>query len=83
MKHARFDYNRIQDPLSDNGGIPEDEPVFLIRAKDMAAPYAVRAWAEFARCVGADGEIIEKAMIHATRMGDWQKVHGCQVPDLK
>ena len=28
MKHARDDYNRIQDPA---GKIPEDEPVFLLR----------------------------------------------------
>jgi hypothetical protein len=30
MKHARDDYNRIQDPA---GLIPEDEPVFLLRAQ--------------------------------------------------
>lgn len=31
MKHARLDYNRIQDP---DGKIPEDEPVMLFRAQD-------------------------------------------------
>ena len=31
MKHARADYDRIQDPA---GLIPEDEPVFLFRAQD-------------------------------------------------
>lgn len=33
MKHAREDYNRIQDPA---GLIPDGEPVFLIRGKDIA-----------------------------------------------
>lgn len=31
MIHARDDYNRIQDP---EGKIEQDEPVFLLRAKD-------------------------------------------------
>lgn len=36
MKHARPDYDRIQDPA---GIIPEDEPVFLLRGQDRyAAP---------------------------------------------
>jgi hypothetical protein len=31
MKHARSDYDRIQDPA---GLIPENEPVLLFRAQD-------------------------------------------------
>lgn len=31
MRHARADYNRIQDPA---GKIPENEPVMLFRAQD-------------------------------------------------
>jgi hypothetical protein len=31
MKHARADYDRIQDPA---GKIPADEPVLLLRAQD-------------------------------------------------
>ncbi len=40
MKHARKDYDRIQDTV---GKIPENEPVFLIRGQDLAAPAALRA----------------------------------------
>jgi hypothetical protein len=29
--------------------IPDDEPVFLLRAKDITAPDTVRAWAEYRR----------------------------------
>ena len=34
MKHARSDYDRIQDP---DGKIPANEPVFLIRGQDVCA----------------------------------------------
>ena len=43
MKHARSDYDRIQDP---SRIIPEDEPVFLLRAQDISAPAAVEKWAD-------------------------------------
>lgn len=46
MQHARKDYNRIQDT---ENIIPEQEPVFLLRGKDVAAPYAIEAWAQKAK----------------------------------
>lgn len=79
MRHAREDYNRIQDPA---GLIPEDEPVFLIRGQDFAAPVAVRAWANEAAFQGADTEIIEAARRQADAMEDWQATHGGGVPDM-
>ena len=53
MIHARSDYDRIQDPavndpsLLSEGSTPigEDEPVFLIRAKDKYAVMCLQAWA--------------------------------------
>ena len=41
MKHARTDYDRIQDPA---GKIPADEPVFLLRAQDQTAADTVEYW---------------------------------------
>jgi hypothetical protein len=79
MKHARPDYNRIQDP---ENIIPADEPVFLIRAKDKAGPAAVRDWAGRAFQEGADDKIINAALQHATLMEQWQKEHGSQIPDM-
>lgn len=76
MKHARPDYDRIQDPA---GLIPADEPVFLIRGQDVVAGAAVRAWAEMAARVGADPEIVEMARRHATLMEAWP---GKKVADL-
>ena len=69
MIHAREDYNRIQDP---ENKIPEDEPVFLLRAQDQTAAQIVRIWA-FAQRKNpqADLKLIKKAELHANRMEQW------------
>lgn len=79
MKHARKDYDRIQDPAF---LIPADEPVFLLRAKDVTAPFVVRHWALLAEQAGADERMVKAAMDHAYAMSVWQKDHGFQVPDM-
>ncbi len=79
MIHARKDYNRIQDPA---GLIPEDEPVFLLRAKDMCAPATVEFWAQLADKYGATPEMTNVALDHARKMEEWQQEHGTQVPDM-
>lgn len=76
MKHARPDYDRIQDPA---GLIPEDEPVFLIRAQDENSAQTVRWYARRAESRGASPELIRMAREHADRMAAWPK-H--KVPDL-
>jgi hypothetical protein len=78
MKHARSDYNRIQDP---ENLIPDDEPVFLIRGKDKVAPSTVEAWAALAEQAGASAEIVYAARQQAARMKLWQDSKGCQIPD--
>jgi hypothetical protein len=80
MKHARPDYNRIQDP---HNIIPEDEPVFLIRGKDKVAPFAVDAWADIAEAAGARPNIVNAARRQAQAMRDWQAEHGNQTPDME
>ena len=81
MKHAREDYNRIQDP---EGKIPEDEPVFLIRGQDAAGPEAVRNWARIASDQGASQEIVNSALDQANAMRVWQLTQGnmMKIPDL-
>lgn len=96
MKHARPDYNRIQDPL---GLIPEDEPVFLLRGKDILTPTALEAWiaaAETANELGyvertnGDPVNVEKPIpLHTlaqarqqlTAIKLYQRDHGAKVPD--
>ena len=68
MKHARPDYDRIQDPY---GKIPDDEPVFLLRGQDSAAHGAVKAWANIAERHGASPQIVRYAREHAERMRLW------------
>ncbi len=70
MKHARPDYDRIQDPAN---LIPDDEPVFLIRGQDVAAGDAVRDYAERARAAGCGQDLIDACLAHAERMDAWPK----------
>jgi len=71
MIHAREDYNRIQDPEKK---IPEDEPVFLLRAQDKTAAQIVRLWASAQRKnPKADKKLIEMVEHHADRMEEWAK----------
>lgn len=79
MKHARKDYDKIQDG---SGKIPDDEPVFLVRAQDVVGPMTVRAWARNAELVGAEDDIIAHALEHAMLMEDWQDSYGRKVPDM-
>ena len=76
MKHARADYDRIQDPA---GKIPEDEPVFIIRATDTVSGDAVRAWADLAEKAGAAKNITDAARSHAKLMDEWPVK---KVPDM-
>jgi hypothetical protein len=76
MKHARADYDRIQDPI---GKIPADEPVFLLRGQDKYAAQAVEYYARLVRLGGGDRKIATLADAHAERMRQWP-VH--KFPDL-
>lgn len=81
MKHARPDYDRIQDPA---GLIPEDEPVFLLRGQDTVAPQVVAFWCEQAVQAGAAPDIIKAAKGQVKAMIDWQmKNHSkVKIPDM-
>ena len=70
MKHARSDYNRIQDPANK---IPADEPVFLIRAQDKVGSATVRMWAELNDLMGGDPAMSNSARVHAAHMENWTK----------
>jgi len=80
MKHAREDYDRIQDP---SGKIPADEPVFLLRAQDYIAPATLRFWANANRKnPQADMRIIIMVEQWANEMEKWQHEHGAKYADL-
>lgn len=76
MKHARSDYDRIQDNI-----IPVDEPVFLLRAQDKTAAEVVRYWAQLnTRLPDGDRHAVELAVAHATLMEQWPKHKTADVP---
>lgn len=79
MKHARDDYNRIQDPA---GIIPEDEPVFLIRGQDLSGPETLRHWARENSANGGDPRATQAALEQADRMVEWQKNVKMKAADL-
>jgi hypothetical protein len=79
VKHARDDYNRIQDPA---GLIPDDEPVFLVRGQDAAGPQTLRCWADMAHDLGASDAIVKAALRQANAMEDWQRQKAQKTPDL-
>lgn len=79
MRHARPDYDRIQDP---EGKIPGDEPVFIIRGQDVVGDKAVEAWANLAEAAGARDDIVKAARDQAHKMRKWRLHHGGKVPDM-
>lgn len=90
MKHARKDYDRIQDPalgdptLLGTGCTPigADEPVFLLRAHDRLAPHNLFDYAARAEDSGCDRVLVETVRNHARAMLAWQEKHGFKEPDL-
>jgi hypothetical protein len=70
MKHARPDYNRIQDPA---GLIPDNEPVFLLRGQDQHAAATVRFYADAVEAAGGDIEIVTQSRRQADAMDSWTK----------
>lgn len=78
MKHARSDYDRIQDIA---GLIPDDEPVFLIRAKDIVSGDAVRAWADLHDRAGGDPLMSYAARRHALLMDVWNEKKLADAPE--
>lgn len=78
MKFTRDDYNkRIIDKA---GKIPDDEPVFLLRAQDKYAPSTLR---HYAQLLEDDGniEMAEELRAHARQMIVWQKSVKVKKPD--
>ncbi len=65
MIHAREDYNKGK-----MDEIPEDEPVFLLRAQDATAAKVVRFWASL-QPIEESEELIRSALEHADLMDAW------------
>jgi hypothetical protein len=75
MKHARPDYDRIQDPA---GLIPEDEPVMLFRAQDELATQVLELYANLLYAKGRV-EMAKLVDAHAVAFHAWPKK---KLPDM-
>ena len=85
MKHARQDYNRIQDPLN---LIPRDEPVFLLRGQDVNTVETLANYCRIAEKNGANRELLTSVQEHITAIMRWQHDTNAterrlKIPDLK
>ena len=66
----------------DIAGIPDDEPVFIIRAKDRAAAPAIREYAWIAEEAGASEEFKDSIVEHVIPVFTrWQADNQTKVPD--
>lgn len=78
MKFSREDYeSRIVD---NEGLIPDEEPVFLLRGQDKFAPFVLFYYA--ALVSESNPEMSKLCYMQAANMISWQYKNGNKVPDL-
>lgn len=63
--------------------IPDEMPIFVMTARDKAAPAALRAYAREAALIGASTDLVLSVQRHADAMELWAAEHGSKVPDLR
>ena len=51
--------------------IPQDEPVFLLRAQDITAAATVLIWARNLQALRQPGPKVQEALLHASAMALW------------
>jgi hypothetical protein len=61
--------------------VADDEPIFVLRAKDKLAPVLVALWCELAGLHGCPDAKIAEASGLRDLMRGWQAEHGCTWPD--
>lgn len=60
-------------------GIPDDEPIFILRAQDAASVSTLQAYTEGCRSWGSPPAHIDNAVAVTDRFDAWQQAHGLQV----
>jgi hypothetical protein len=71
MLHALKKYNdRVQDSANI---IPEDEPVFLLRAQDKVAAETLMFWIQEQERAGGDENMVRLAREHYKKFMEWPK----------
>ena len=64
-------------------GIPDDEPIFIIRAQDKASVGAIQDYFANAEVVGVDDDFLVRERDVTQRFRDWQETNAdrVKVPD--
>lgn len=80
MRHCRTDWAGIQDMNQWNASpvcssIEEEEPVFLLRAKDPAAAATVFYWSQVVKEQGGDPELVARVIQWSNEMTQWRQDH--------
>ena len=68
MVHAHSKFDSIQDQ---SGHIPENEPVFLIRAQDSLSVRTLAFWISQAEAEGVSQERIKPLKMHLQSFREW------------
>ena len=76
MRHARKDYDRIQDPAK---LIPEEEPVFVIRGQDVVGPFVLKVWAVANWLAGGSQKASKLVWNWAGEMKRWPQKKACDL----
>lgn len=63
------------------GKAADDEPVFVLRAKDLLAPETIEHWSEQARAYSTGLQKGYQALEVAQEMRNWQDQNIAKVPD--
>lgn len=74
MRHLRSDYSGIQD-ITGQVKILNDEPVFILRAKDPDAAQVVRVWAAYVYNRGGEIALVRAAQWWADEMERYAGEH--------
>lgn len=56
--------------------LPEDEPTFILRGRDLVAPDTLRAWSDMTERAHGDRAVVVYARILADRMEQWARQYG-------
>lgn len=69
--------------LDQRSKLGADEPVFVIRGRDIVAEHAIYSYAELAEKAGADGTFVQSVRHAAASISMWQSQHPdkVKVPD--
>lgn len=61
----------VLEGLGDSKGIPDEEPVFLLRAQDLTAAGALQHWLGLNARHGADADLYQQAKQQFNRFMNW------------